>query len=111
MQRSTPNSPMAGLDIGPPHRRQLLRRGRLGTVPGIEIEAEEMHGETAELDSDVRPSRQIGHVALPVGEYLVAPAGIDPDRERRADMIEHYRRIRELPGAVRQLQYLRVEYP
>ena len=47
----------------------------------------------------------------PLGEHLIAPAGIGADAERSADMVEHDDGVGKFPGEVGELADLRVVEP
>src|SRR5215472_13415369 len=66
----------AGLDIGPPSRRQFLRaRRQLTQMMG---EAEHPHAEPAELDVNVGAGCELADPGTPAGEDLIALAGKGP---------------------------------
>src|ERR1051326_3136587 len=99
----------AGLDIGPPQCRKLFRAGRKFT--GMHIEAEHPHAEPAELHMHIRAAREFCDAVLPLGENVVALAGIGADADRPADMVEHDRRLRKGARLIDELAELREIHP
>src|SRR4030095_10604943 len=82
----------AGLEIGPPGVRKLLRAGK--RLAPVELEAAALHAEPAKLHMDIRAGGQFLDVARPARKDLVAPSGIGADADRPADVIEHDLRFR-----------------
>src|SRR5215469_11101469 len=99
----------AGLDIGPPGRRQFLRaRRQLTQMMG---EAEHPHAESAELDVNVGAGCELADPGTPAGEDLIALAGIGAEADRPADMVEHDLRVGKGPRQVHKLSELGMVHP
>ena len=77
----------------------------------IEVEAEQMHGQAADLDRDVRATRQFRHVAPPVRVDCVPFSGVGADSQRRPDMIEDDGRVGKFAGKVGEFGDLRMKQP
>ena len=52
------------------------------------------HGKPTQFGHHVRAMGQVGHVVLPLLEYLFALVGIGADTDGRPEMVEHHGRIR-----------------
>ena len=65
---------------------QFLGSG--GTVVLVEAEAVDGHHQTAQLGNHIFATRQVRHHFAPVGEYLLALAGIWANAQWPAEMIE-----------------------
>src|SRR5947207_9007050 len=98
-----------GLDIRPPQGRELFRAWR--QFAGMHIEAEKPHAEPAELHMHIRAARELRDAVLPLGDDLVALAGVRPDADRSADMVENDRRLREGARQIDKLAELREIHP
>src|SRR5438270_11972788 len=69
------------------HRRgQFFRADR--PRPGMPIEAQPGHSDTAQLDVDVRALRHLGDTATPGWEHLVVPACVRTDARQAAQMVQ-----------------------
>ena len=77
----------------------------------MEVETVDPHRHAAELDHDVRALRQFADRRRPPGEHLVAPAAIDADAQRTADMVQADMRVRERARQCGQLIDLRMIQP
>ena len=77
----------------------------------MEAEAVDRHDETAEFGDHVRAFGQFGDRAFPVLEYLGALAGVRPNTERAAEVVEDDRLVRERPRQIGQLGNLRMVQP
>src|SRR5208282_826729 len=99
----------AGLDVGAPSLLQVLGGRRLIVVE--EGVAGELHPEPAELHVGVGEAGNGVDAVAPLGKPLLALAGIRSDRQWRAAMIEHDRRLREGAGQIDNVAELRLEHP
>src|SRR5205085_494078 len=99
----------AGLDIGPPNLSDRLGGGRHWRAVKIVASAAVDHA--AELDDDIGTGGQLGHRPLPIGENLVASAGIGAVAERTADMPHDDRRRRKGARQIDDIGELRVVEP
>src|SRR5947209_9497484 len=99
----------AGLDIRPPQCRELFRAWR--QFAGMHIEAEKPHAEPAELYMHIRAARELCDAVLPLGEDLVALAGVRPDADRSADMVEDDRCLRKGARQIDKLAKLHEIHP
>src|SRR5947208_16363772 len=77
----------------------------------MHIEAEQPHPEPAELHMHIGAARELCDAVLPLGEDFVALAGIRPDADRSADMVEDDRRLREGARQIDKLAKLREIHP
>ncbi len=75
------------------------------------IEHADPHAEPAQLDRHVGALCQRRHVALPIGEGFLGPAGIGTDAQRPADMVQDDRRVGEGSRQVDDFGELRMELP
>jgi hypothetical protein len=69
------------------------------------------HCEAAELGDDVVAARDLGDVALPLLEDLLAVFGIAPDTDRRPEVVEHHRRAGNRAREREELRVLVVVVP
>ncbi len=86
MQRDGAECRDAGLDIRLPRRGKRLGRRRVGLL--VEVEAVDAHRHAAQLHHHVRALRQRTDRSRPPREHLVALAGIHPNAQRSADMVQ-----------------------
>src|SRR6185437_2841752 len=101
----------AGFHVGSPKAGQSFRRGGRASTAALEVEAEEMHREAAQLHENVLPLSQLFKIAPPNREHLIAPPGISADRQRGADMVEDHGRVGKFGGEVREFGNLRMKKP
>src|SRR3984893_765649 len=99
----------AGLDIWAPGLLEILRGGRHVVLE--EGKAGELHAQPSDLDVDIRAGSNLADGGAPLGECLLALAGVGSDRQRPAHMIEHDRRLRKSAGQIDNVAELGVEQP
>src|SRR6266478_6046605 len=99
----------AGLDIWAPGLLEILRGGRHVVLE--EGKACQLHAQPADLDIDIGAGGNLADRGAPLCERLLALAGIWPDRQRSANVIEHDRRVRKGPCQIGDIAELGMEQP
>src|SRR5208283_5484796 len=91
-------------------RGHELVRGRRHR-PAMPSEAVHRHVDSTKLDDDVRASRELGDMLLPLLEYLGAMAFVGTYPERPAEVIENDRRFGERFRETNHHRHLRMVLP
>src|SRR6266550_6446337 len=97
----------AGLDIGPPRRGGLLRRGR--HRPLVKIITKQAHRQPPKLHNHIGTFRDFLDRSPPLPKSLLAPVGKAAAANRAAAMIEHDPRVRKGAGEIGEFADLRVK--